>query len=119
MNNLLNRFILPALNRCAICRKPEGGCDKKNAHSYQRDAALPEWHGWHACRRGLGSNLYRLGVQDVVIQNILRHANVSTTTGYYIKTSSEAVKSAMSKLETEIPSLDSSWTVNPVSKAAM
>lgn len=31
---------------------------------------LPEWHGWHAVRRGLGSNLYRLGVPDMVIQRI-------------------------------------------------
>jgi integrase len=117
MNNLLNRFILPALNRCAVCRKPEGHCD--SSHTYQRDASLPVWHGWHACRRGLGSNLYRLGVPDVVIQRILRHANVSTTTGYYIKTASPDVKAAMSKLEAEIPGLDSSWTVNPASKAAM
>ncbi|MGD1216656.1 MAG: tyrosine-type recombinase/integrase [Terriglobales bacterium] len=39
-----------------------------------------------AARRGLGSNLYRLGVPDIVIQRILRHANVSTTATYYIKT---------------------------------
>jgi hypothetical protein len=30
---------------------------------------------------GFGSNLYRLGVPDIVIQRILRHANVSTTSG--------------------------------------
>jgi len=37
-------------------------------------------------RRGLGSNLYRLGVRDILIQQILRHANVSTTATYYLKT---------------------------------
>ena len=48
---------------------------------------LGEWGGWHAARRGLGSNLYRLGcVSEKVIQRILRHANVSTTATYYIKT---------------------------------
>ena len=31
-------------------------------HDFKRDSSLPEWHGWHAARRGLGSNLYRLGV---------------------------------------------------------
>src|SRR5437762_8575830 len=46
---------------------------------YKRDARLPEWHGWHAARRGLGSNLYHLGTPEKVIQRILRHANVSTT----------------------------------------
>jgi len=39
MNNLLGRVMLPALIKANI-----------------------EWHGWHACRRGLGSNLYRLRV---------------------------------------------------------
>jgi hypothetical protein len=56
-------------------------------------AAISEWHGWHAGRRGLGSNLYRLGVPDMVIQRILRHANMSTTARYYIKTAAGDVKS--------------------------
>jgi integrase len=47
----------------------------------------------------LGSNLYRLGVPDMVIQRILRHANVSTTATYYIKTAADDVRSAMAKLE--------------------
>jgi hypothetical protein len=38
--------------------------------------------GWHAARRVLGSNLYALGVPEKVIQQILRHANVSTTATY-------------------------------------
>src|SRR5262249_726005 len=64
MHNLL-RLIIPALNRCAVCCKAKD--DQSGAlHEYKRDARLPEWHGWHACRRGLGSNLYRLGVPDVV-----------------------------------------------------
>jgi integrase len=60
------------------------------------------WHGWHAARRGLGSNLYRLGVPDIVIQRILRHANVSTTATYYIKTAADDVRNAMTKLENRI-----------------
>src|SRR5277367_4845346 len=44
------------------------------------------WHGWHSARRALGSNLYALGVQEKTIQVILRHANVSSTSSYYIKT---------------------------------
>ena len=63
---------------------------------------IPEWHGWHAARRGLGSNLYRLGVADMVIQRILRHANVSTTATYYIKTAAGDVHSSMEKLEKHI-----------------
>ena len=112
MNNILNRLMLPALNRCQVCCKAEGQCDQKTPHEYRRDASLPAWHGWHACRRGLGSNLYRLGVPDVVIQRILRHANVSTTTGYYIKTAANDVREAMTKLENSIPQgrLDTNWT---------
>jgi|SRR5580704_2083696 len=64
--------------------------------------SYPEWHGWHAARRGLGSNLYRLGVPEMVIQRILRHANVSTTATYYIKTAADDVRNAMAKLETQI-----------------
>jgi integrase len=102
MNNVLGRVILPALNRCEVCRKAEN--DHANCeHAYKRDARLPEWHGWHAARRGLGSNLYRLGVPDMVIQRILRHANVSTTATYYIKTAADDVRNAMAKLESTLP----------------
>ena len=101
MNNLLKRVILPSLNRCAVCLKAEQDHAKAN-HQYTRDARIPEWHGWHAARRGLGSNLYRLGVPDMVIQRILRHANVSTTATYYIKTAADDVRNAMSRLENHI-----------------
>ncbi len=101
---VVNRVILPTLNRCEVCHKPEGECDQKIPHEYKRDASRPEWHGWHAARRGLGSNLYRLQVPEMVIQRILRHANVSTTATYYIKTAADDVKNAMAKLENNIRS---------------
>jgi integrase len=102
MNNMLARMILPALNKCEVCRKSE--VDHAEAgHEYVRDARYPKWYGWHAARRGLGSNLYRLGIPDMVIQRILRHANVSTTATYYIKTAADDVRSAMAKLEQNIP----------------
>jgi hypothetical protein len=47
--------------------------------------------------------LYRLGVQEKVIQRILRHANVSTTATYYIKTAADDVRSAMSTLQKHVP----------------
>lgn len=101
LGTVVNRVILPTLNRCEVCRKAESDHDRAN-HEYKRDTSLPEWHGWHAARRGLGSNLYRLGVPDMVIQRILRHANVSTTASYYIKTAAEDVRNAMTKLEERI-----------------
>jgi len=101
-NSVVNRVILPALNRCVTCGGPERDHDVKADHKYERDACLPQWHGWHAARRGLGSNLYRLGVPEKVIQRILRHANVSTTATYYIKTAADDVRRAMGKLENHI-----------------
>ena len=58
------------------------------------------WHSWHAFRRGLATNLHRLGVSDKVIQQILRHANVSTTMNIYVKTVSVDAANAMKALET-------------------
>jgi integrase len=57
------------------------------------------WHGWHGFRRGLASNLHELGVPDLVIQGILRHANVAVTQQHYIKTRPAASDKAMRKLE--------------------
>lgn len=74
MNNVVNRMILPSL---------------KNG----------EWHGWHAFRRGLATNLHRLGVDDKSIQAILRHSNITTTQNVYIKTVSSDSVVAMKLLE--------------------
>jgi len=54
-----------------------------------------KWKGWHSFRRGLGSNLFALGVPAMVIQKILRHANVSTTQTHYIVVESQKGKAAM------------------------
>ena len=52
-------------------------------------------HGWHAFRRGLATNLHRLGVTDKTIQRILRHANVAVTQNCYIKTLDADAAAAM------------------------
>lgn len=61
-------------------------------------AGVP-WHGWHAFRRGLATNLHRLGVPDKLIQVILRHANLSVTQSAYIKVVQPEAVEAMKKLE--------------------
>jgi hypothetical protein len=111
LNNLLNRVILPTLNRCAECGEPRSS-HVLSEHEFERDKSLPEWHGWHAARRGLGTNLYRLGVPEKTIQAILRHANVSTTNTYYIKTAAADAQAAMAKLENEI--MGNEWAIEPV-----
>lgn len=97
LNNTLNREIMPVLNRCGICRKPKGECD--DSHEYVRDGNLPEWHGWDAFRRGLATTLYSLGVDDLMIQQILRHTDVSITRKHYIETVTEQATAAMGKLD--------------------
>jgi len=47
-------------------------------------------------------NLNRLGVDDSVIQRILRHGHMAVTQACYIKTMSEDAKAAMQKLETDL-----------------
>ncbi len=84
----------------AKCGNPEHGFIFSNEHGQPMNlealavavirptlekANLP-WHGWHAFRRGLATNLHRLGVSDKVIKQILRHANVTTTMNIYGET---------------------------------
>jgi integrase len=61
-----------------------------------------EWKGWHSFRRGLATNLNRIGVNVRTIQAILRHSNVSTTLSFYIKTSSGDAVAALQRLEKEM-----------------
>jgi integrase len=71
-------------------------------------AARIEWHGWHAFRRGLATNLHRLGVDDKTIQAILRHCNVAVTQNVYIKTVSADSVAAMQQLEKAVSFSDRS-----------
>jgi integrase len=78
LNNLAHREIKPVLKEIGI-----------------------RWHGWHAFRRGLATNLHRLGVPDKTIQAILRHEDIKTTQNIYIKHVSAESVAAMSRLEQE------------------
>ena len=114
-NNVLNRVILPALNKCAICTKQRAEHVLAD-HDYARDESRPSWRGWHAFRRGLGTNLAELGVDDLTIQRILRHANVATTRQHYIKVRNPKVEAAMQMLEGALPAdcaLDSTGEGKP------
>jgi len=76
LNNLTSRVVIPALQNSSI-----------------------QWHGWHAFRRGLATNLNRVGVPMKTIQAILRHANLSTTANIYVKSVDEDSVKAMQRLE--------------------
>jgi integrase len=64
-----------------------------------KKAGVAFWQGWHGLRRGLASNLHRLQVQDMVIQRILRHSNVSVTQACYIKTANQDSVRALESLD--------------------
>jgi integrase len=61
-----------------------------------------EWHGFHAFRRGLATNLRALGVDDLTIMEILRHSDVAVTRASYIKRIDEKSVEAMDRLEAGI-----------------
>jgi hypothetical protein len=49
-------------------------------------------------RRGLATNLNRLGIDDSVIQRIMRHSSLAVTQRCYIKTDGTDAESAMRQL---------------------
>ena len=79
LHNLANRTIRPALKKANI-----------------------SWCGWHGFRRGLSTNLKTLGVDDTVIQRVLRHANVGVTRQSYIKIEDHVKAAAMKKLQASL-----------------
>jgi integrase len=60
------------------------------------------WHGWHAFRRGLATNLHALGVEDKTIQAILRHSTLALTMNVYVKTAGESQTNALDTLSDEM-----------------
>jgi integrase len=57
------------------------------------------WHGWHSFRRGLATELKKLGVDDLIIARLLRHGGGSVTQVHYIKTVPKTAQEAMRKAE--------------------
>jgi integrase len=101
LHNLYARQIAPVLDACADCDKTK----KKHRladHEYRRQDDMVEWHGWHAFRRGLATNLNDLGHLDLTIQRILRHSDVTTTRRSYIKPREHQVTAVMSQFEGEL-----------------
>ena len=89
--------------RCGVLAQPglpifqAGNGKPLNLDNLARRVIAPvaPWHGWHAFRRGLATNLHALGVDDKTIQAILRHSNVGLTMNVYVKTVNESQVSAM------------------------
>jgi len=84
-----------------------------NLDSFTRKAIQPvlkanciPWYGWHAFRRGLASNLYATGAQDILVQRILRHAKAHVTRDCYIKVFDTTVAAAMERLQVQFEQLE-------------
>lgn len=106
LRKVLNEWRLQCGNPTSGIMFPSGVCTPLNLNNMLNRVMLPifkkakiEWHGWHAFRRGLATNLHALGVDDKTIQAILRHSNVAVTQACYIKTVSEQSANAMRLLE--------------------
>lgn len=57
------------------------------------------WGGCHAFRRGMATNLNKLGVPAKVIQAILRHSDLSTTMNIYVKTDLQQATESLGRLQ--------------------
>ena len=102
LDNIARRVIMPALSTCAICGEQESEHVPADGHAFQRDKALPVWHGWHAFRRGLATNLHTLGIADKDIQAILRHSNIGLTMNVYVKSVNESQVNALDALNEKL-----------------
>lgn len=69
-------------------------------------AAGIEWEGWHGFRRGLATNLERIGVRDAIAAMVLRHSNDRVTRKHYIKPPSIEAVSAMQRLSDMLTTLE-------------
>jgi integrase len=96
LHNLAARAIVPALERCAVCQEPESN-HAKAGHAFKRDPELPEWKGFYALRRGIGTALMDVD-SAVAAKSVLRHSNVATTTAHYVKSVDAAAIRGMDKI---------------------
>ena len=69
-------------------------------------AAGIEWEGWHGFRRGLATNLERIGVRESIAAMILRHSNDRVTRKHYIKPPTLEAIEAMKKLSETLSAIE-------------
>jgi integrase len=112
LDNLSRRVITPTLSRCVVCREQESK-HPSTGHAFEFDKATPRWHGWHAFRRGLATNLHALGVDDKTIQAILRHSNVGLTMNVYVKSVNASQVNAMDALSEKLGICNNLATIAP------
>src|ERR1022692_4489208 len=65
-----------------------------------------EWEGWHGFRRGLATNLERIGIRESIAAMILRHANDRVTRKHYIKPPTLEAVAAMRRLSESFSAIE-------------
>jgi integrase len=98
LDNLTRRVIQPAISSCEVCKK-ELDAHEKESHEFKPSKTDTLWRGWHAFRRGLGTNLSELGVNVKTIQAILRHSSAEVTRKHYIVIDTSKATAAMQRIE--------------------
>jgi integrase len=90
LDNLAQRVIRPALSKAGI-----------------------KWNGWYANRRGAGTIATALAKDNgLAAKGLLHHANLSTTTQYYVKGVPAETQLAMEKVEQLFQRCSKTDTVN-------
>jgi integrase len=93
LHNLTSRVIVPALSRCAVCRK--GEIEHLTDHEF---SPLPKWRGFYGLRRGLATLAASLDT-PLASKSLLRHSNIATTNAFYIKSVSADVVRAVARMD--------------------
>ena len=57
-----------------------------------------DWLGWRALRRGFATRLHEAGVQDKIIQSLMRHSSLSVTMKHYVKATPKANREAIGRI---------------------
>jgi integrase len=104
------KAVLEAYRVEPLEREPHGDYDpgamfKVNLYDMGRATIKPlvaAWKGWHALHRGLASNLFELGADDLTVMIVLRHASVTVTRQHYIKVRAPKMTAAMASLESAV-----------------
>ena len=94
LHNLAARTIKPALDRCIVCSESR---HETTDHEFKRDPSLPEWKGFYALRRGIGTALADVD-SAMAAKSALRHANMATTTAHYVKSVDAAAIRGLDKV---------------------
>ncbi len=76
LNNLARREVMPALCKASL-----------------------KWHGWYSLRRGIGTLATSVAHDPMAAKGLLRHSNLSTTLGHYVKDVPEITMGAMRRIE--------------------